>query len=90
MAADAIVNAADADAVTGPVALFTGELDWAELGVQQDELAERVRAAGEEANTHVSPNGDHGYDASPTGLTTAGLEDAAFLVSWLDSVFPQD
>jgi acetyl esterase/lipase len=90
MAADTIVNADDANAVTGPVALFTGELDWAELITQQEALAERVRDAGEEATTHVSPAGDHGYDASPTGLTTAGLEDAAFLVGWLDAAFPQD
>jgi acetyl esterase/lipase len=90
MAADAIVNAADDDAVAGPVALFTGELDWSELAAQQELLATRVRDAGEEATTHVSSGGDHGYDASTTGLTSAGLEDAAFLAGWLDSMFPQD
>jgi acetyl esterase/lipase len=89
VAADSIVNAADPEAIHGPVALFTGALDWSELATQQDALAAEVQAAGYEANTHVSPGGEHGYDAGPTGLTPAGLEDAAFLVTWLDSVFPQ-
>ncbi len=43
-----------------------------------------------DATTHVQVGGDHGYDASPSGLTQAGLEAAAALITWLDSAFPQN
>jgi acetyl esterase/lipase len=84
-AADAVANA---DAVPGPAALFTGSLDWAELITQQDLFAERIEAAGHQAPTFVAQGGEHGYDVSPVGLTPDGQIAAAFLVGWLDGVFP--
>jgi acetyl esterase/lipase len=90
VAADSIVNAGRAGAVHGPAAMFTGELDWSELAMQQEQLATEVRQAGYEANTYVHPGGDHGYDAGPGGLTEGGAAAAFFLVTWLDQVFPQN
>lgn len=89
VAADSLVRAGDPETIAGPAALFTGELDWSELIVQQDELASRVRAAGHDAITSVSPSGEHGYDAGPAGLSEAGQIDAVTLVAWLDRQFPQ-
>jgi acetyl esterase/lipase len=89
VAADAIVNAGRDGAVHGPAAFFTGELDWSELAVQQEELAERVRAAGYVATSYVHPGGEHGYDSGPSGLTEGGQAAAFAITAWLDGQFPQ-
>jgi acetyl esterase/lipase len=90
VAADSIVNAGRPDSVHGPVALFTGELDWTELVVQQEQLADAVRDAGYDATTYVHPGGEHGYDAAPSGLTEGGAAAAFSLITWLAEAFPQN
>jgi acetyl esterase/lipase len=85
--ADALANAAN---VVGPAAFFTGELDWAELATQQEQFAAAVEAAGYQASTFVADGGEHGYDSSPSGLTEGGLIASAFIMGWLDGLFPQD
>jgi acetyl esterase/lipase len=89
VAADSIVNAGEDGAINGPAAFFTGELDWSELAVQQDELAERVRDAGYIATSYVHPFGEHGYDAGTSGLTEGGQAAAFAITAWLDGQFPQ-
>ncbi len=86
MRADSIANGRRS---SGPVALFTGELDWIELVGQQEALARAVREAGHEAHTSVALGAEHGYDSAGGTLTPQGLIDATFLVSWLDQLFAQ-
>lgn len=90
VAADSIVNAGRDGAINGPAAFFTGELDWTELVDQQEQLADRVDAAGHPATSYVHPGGEHGYDSGPSGLTEGGLAAAFAITAWLDGLFPQD
>lgn len=85
--ADAMASAA---AARGPALFITGDRDWNLIVEHQNDFAERLRAAGQDATTVVIKGGSHGFDSgSAKRLSRLGEQAAIEVLRWLNEQFPQ-
>ncbi len=81
---------ASASAARGPALFITGDRDWNLIIEHQNEFAERLRSAGQQATTVVIKGGSHGFDSSGgKRLSRLGEQAASEVLRWLNDRFPQ-